>query len=240
MKKALTASFLTLSFATMSANAQSLFSHTFDGSANEVGPALQAFTNGVGTNTSDINAGTLFGSGNGAPGFNTVSGMDLSSYSGFTVEFVVESNFSGIVGASTNGVFFGITNSTTSNATDGTALYNNAGSSTGTAIGLQYGNGRGVAGADFALDEVNGNGSFTAIDTLNATGEYTDDATNGYVISITYALDSGTGNTAVTITSAGLANNISYSTVAATNYAALASLVTPNISTQNGLSLIHI
>ncbi|MDQ8183485.1 thrombospondin type 3 repeat-containing protein [Pelagicoccus sp. SDUM812005] len=211
-----------------SAHIEIPFSHSFDEIENEVGPALQVFDNGAGSTSVDIVTGLLSGAGNGAPGFNTVSGIDLSAHSEFTVEFVVENNYSSIVGSGTNGVFFGITNSPTSNATNGSALFNNAGSAEGTAIGLQVGPGRGSAGADFAFDEVPGNGSFTAI------GAPSDDDTDGYTISVTYAYDAATGHTAVQIVSKGLDVDLDYSTIAPTDYLELASSVTPNVSAQNG------
>lgn len=206
-----------------------IFSHTFDGVDNEVGPALQVFNNGAGETSFDLATGELSGHGtSGAPGFNTVSGIDLSAYAEFTIEYVVENNYSDIASANLNGTFFGIANSETANATDGSALFNNAGSPVGTAIGLQVGPGRGDAGADFVLDEVGGNGVFTAVSAPS------DDATDGYSIFVTYAEESGTGNTAVTITSIGLDSDFDFGIVAETNYSELASEVTPNVSTQGG------
>ncbi|WP_200391867.1 PEP-CTERM sorting domain-containing protein [Roseibacillus ishigakijimensis] len=199
-----------------------LYSHTFDDTANDSTPALQVFDNGN-SHSDSIADGSLQGNGSGAVGFNTVTTLDLSSYPEFTISFVVENNFSAISGSGLNGTFFGLSfndPSPDSNPVNGTALYNNTGSS----LGLQVGSGRGTAA----------NTEWYLSSTYSAIGDFSDDAVDGYTISIRFAEDTATGNTDLTITSEGLATDLNFNTVAGTNYANLAGLVTPNVSTQGG------
>ncbi|MDP0492568.1 MAG: MYXO-CTERM sorting domain-containing protein [Verrucomicrobiota bacterium JB023] len=207
-----------------------LYQHTFDEVANDSSPSIQGFSNGVGGATSNLLTGQIGGGGSSGTGFNTSASLDLSAYDVLMVEFVVENNASGIAGAGLNGAFFGITSSPTSNVTGGTALYNNAGSADGPAFGLQVGTGRGANSADYVFDMQSGNGQFT--DLSNA---FVDDATDGYTVMVTYALDSGTGNTAVSIETSGLASDISFSTVQDIAYADFSSAVTPNVSAQGSV-----
>jgi len=216
-----------------------LFQHTFDNVANDSTPAVQAFDNQTNDISPVVNLTTgLLGENldTSASGFNTVSGIDLTSLDEFTVEYVVSNNYSVIATARFNGAFFGIVNSSAANNTNGGALYNNAGGQPGTpigvAIGLQVGTGRGVAGPDFALDQVANNGAFTSI--FDPDTEVLDDATDGYSIFVNYANDTATGNTVVTITSTGLATDMNFRTVAEVSYAVLAANVTPNVSCQDG------
>lgn len=161
-----------------------LYTHTFDGVANDSTPAIHSFNNGVGTPTpsGDLATGLISATGvtsNGlrisSAGLGTSMPIDLSAETEFTVEFVVENNSSLIATRSINGAFFGITSSATSSATDGTALYNNAGSDSGPAIGLQVGPGRGSVGADYVFDMIDDffiRGFFTDL-----SNDFVDDAT---------------------------------------------------------------
>ncbi|MFC7337794.1 PEP-CTERM sorting domain-containing protein [Haloferula chungangensis] len=213
------------------ANAMVLYTHTFDEVANDSTPALQGFSNNV-NGVFDLTTGVVGGSGTIATGFNTVSSLDLSAHSEFTVAFYVENNASGVATSGTNGAFFGITSSPNSNNIDGSALYNNAGNTDGPAIGLQVGTGRSAPGgslsADYSFDMANGNGSFT--DLSNA---FIDDTTDGYSIFVKYA-DAGLDTTAVTITSVGLETELNFSTTQAIAYSTFSSAVTPNVSAQGG------
>jgi len=151
-----------------------VYSHTFDGMANDSAPAIQAFDNGVSeVPAPDLDAGLLGPNlDTAASGFNTSSSLDLSAETSFTVEFVVENNSSEIVESGFNGNFFGITSSATSNAIDGSALYNNAGSASGPAIGLQVGTERGDSGVNYVIDNAAGNaGVFTGL-----MNDFADDA----------------------------------------------------------------
>lgn len=177
-----------------------------------------------------------------AGGFNTITGIDLSGFDGFAVEYVISNNYDGIVEALANGAFFGVVNSPTANAIDATALYNNAGNGDpfGTSIGLTVGIHRGVVGPDLVLDEADGNnGTFTQL--FDPEVEVLDDATEGYTISVGYSEHVASGNTAVTITSTGLATDFNFSGVGATNFASLAVNVTPNVSAQfSNLNVVSI
>lgn len=213
-------------------SAQDLYNHTFDGVANDSTPALQAFTNGAaGAVLPDLATGLISYFSSQGGGFNTVAPIDLSAESEFTIEFVVLNNSSDINAAGLNGSFFGLTSSPTSNSTTGTALFNNAGDTTGPAFGLQVGTGRGMEPADYAFDMVSGNGTFTAV-TPDST--FTDDATDGYTVSVTYA-DNLDGTTNVTIATTGLVTDINHTVNEAIAYSSFSSAVTPNISSQGGI-----
>lgn len=214
------------------ANADTIhYLHTFDGVANDtVSPANQGFTNGAGgAAVPDSATGLISYTSSQGGGFNTTAPLNLSGETEFTVEFVVTSSYAGIESSGLNGSFFGVTSSATSNATNGTALYNNAGSTSGPAIGLQVGPGRGASDGDYAFDNVSGNGSFTALPDVS------DDAVDGYTISVTYSDTGTTGETGIEIASTGLATNYSFTTVeTGYDFDALAAAVTPNVSAQGG------
>ncbi|MDF7799277.1 PEP-CTERM sorting domain-containing protein [Pontiellaceae bacterium B1224] len=199
---------------------------TFDNIANDTGPAFQEFDNGAGTPFQTITNGVINNAGSSGSGFNTVSGVDLSSYSAFTVGIVVEA---ASLEQGLNGSFFGITSGLDSNGTDGSALFNNAGKVGAPAIGVQIGNGRGGANIDLAFDMVGGNGTFTDISAA-PTQESMDD---GFSLMLTFT-DNGVSDAGVAVTSSGLSTEINYSGTVATTYDTFANHVTGNVSSQGG------
>ena len=69
-----------------------LIDYTFDGVANDIGPAVQVVDNGIAAGTSNDSTGVIStGAGNHTLGFNSSAAVDLSSYAGFTATFVVDS-----------------------------------------------------------------------------------------------------------------------------------------------------
>ncbi|WP_372797604.1 PEP-CTERM sorting domain-containing protein [Pontiella sp.] len=200
--------------------------YSFDGTANDTGPAWQEFDNGAGTPVQDITNGTIANGGSSGSGFNTVDGVDLSSYSSFTVQIDVES---ASLEQGLNGSFFGITTGPDANGTDGSALYNNAGKVGAPAIGVQIGSGRGGSNIDLAFDMVGGNGSFTEI----SAAPTQDSMNDGFTLFMTLT-DNGASDVGITVTSTGLSTNINYSGTLGVTYAAFAGDVTGNVSSQGG------
>jgi hypothetical protein len=210
------------------ATAATIVDFSFDDTANDTGVAFQHFDNATGTSTADLTTGQVSSSSTAAAGFNTVSSIDLSSYSGFTVGIVVESSNFDITIPSYNGSFFGIATGPNANATDGSALWQNAGTTTKPSIGVQFGDaGRGTAGfVELAVDA--GGYSFTQL-----IAAPTVSADDGFTLSLTFT-DNGTGDAGVTVTSTGMDTDINYSGTVGFTYASFADTVSGNISSQGG------
>lgn len=120
---------------TGSATAATVIDYSFDGNAgNDVGPAVQVVENGVDDsvagsvdlNTGLISTGRRNASGNGvhthAIGINSSGTVDLSSFSGFTATFVLDSivlsDFD-VEDLLANGMFFGVVSGTNATGTEG-------------------------------------------------------------------------------------------------------------------------
>ena len=110
-----------------------VLSNNFDGGAT-VGPAFQQVANGLGAGGSaNPTTGVITTSTNSdvsAYGLNTISSLDLSEYTAFTITWVVSA--ATLTGTDaeirSNGWLFGVTNST---LTDGNGLFNNVSESAG-------------------------------------------------------------------------------------------------------------
>ncbi|MEM7672987.1 MAG: hypothetical protein AAF212_06565 [Verrucomicrobiota bacterium] len=121
--------------AVLQVNAQTLIDYTFDGNtSNDIGPALQQVTNGVGSGgSSNLNTGVITtgtrpnGAGNSTYGFNSSSLVDVSTYAGFTATFVVDgiSLAGNVSDLENNGLFFGVVSGTGATGTGGDSLFNN-------------------------------------------------------------------------------------------------------------------
>jgi arylsulfatase A len=105
-----------------------LIDRTFDGVANETGPAIQVVNNGVATGTANTTTGVIVtGASTHTLGFNISATVDLSSYHGFSATFVVDSMTLSVNVSSlgSNGLFFGVVSGTNAIGTTGTSLWNN-------------------------------------------------------------------------------------------------------------------
>ena len=109
-----------------------LIDHTFDGVANDTGPAFQQVANGIGTGgSSNLTSGviTVGNADNSTYGFNNVATVDLGaldpSATGFRVTFEVASTTASVADLLNNGLFLGIVSGTNATGTGGASLWNN-------------------------------------------------------------------------------------------------------------------
>ena len=105
-----------------------LIDYTFDGVANDVGPAFQVVDNGVASGNANTLTGVIStGADTHNLGFNSAATVNLSTYAGFKATFVVDSMTLGVNVADlqANGLFFGVVSGTNATGTAGTSLWNN-------------------------------------------------------------------------------------------------------------------
>jgi len=120
--------------ATVPVDHLTLIDHTFDGVANDVGPAFQQVTNGLGTgglsnlSTGAITTGSNGGGRNSTYGFNNAATIDVGlldpSAIGFRATFEVGSVNADVSSLSYNGLFFGLVSGTGAIGTEGPGLWN--------------------------------------------------------------------------------------------------------------------
>ncbi len=201
---------------------------SFDNTANDTGPAFQHFDNATGSPVATLTNGVVSSSGTAAAGFNTVSSVNLSSYSGFTVKIVVESSNFDTTVAGYNGSFLGIATGANANNTDGTALWNNVGTSADPAIGVQFGDaGRGTAG-DIELAVDAGAASYTTLAAYT-----TNSANDGFTLFLSFS-DNGENDAGVSVATTGLETELAYTGTVGYSYDTLADAVSANVSAQGG------
>ena len=209
--------------------ATTLIMNNFDGDdSNDLGGALVPVSNGLeDVDNSDLSTGLISfqddGNSNPAVGFTSSIAADFSSFSGFTVEWVVASGLN-TADIRSNGWFFGVQDAIGS-ADTGSTLWNNDPDAIGVTL-LRGGAATGTTNADFA-ESLGANGAgenFTSVGSLtNAVVE------DGFTISFTLnsdetwsvssiGLDSGSGELSGSGTLdsgsyAGLADNLFASSV---------------------------
>ncbi len=114
------------------AQAAVLIDHTFDGVANDTGPAFQEVQNTSGTaGTANLSTGEIklgnFDSSN--VGFNNVSTVNVTALdptaTGFTATFYVTSTTADVSSLLYNGMFFGVVSGTAATGTGGSNLWVN-------------------------------------------------------------------------------------------------------------------
>ncbi|MCH7228097.1 hypothetical protein [Haloferula sp. A504] len=164
-----------------------LVDHTFDGVANDIGPAFQQLYNGQGTASTDPSTGYIETTGinNASIGFNTEAAVDASTAAGFTITWVVDSYYdwgldTGAVGGSSvhyNGWFFGVGTSTSDT---GTGLWNNHDS-----LGLLLDGGNTFSANDWSLAANFGGKAFASLGTPATYASLAD----GFTVSLTVNSD---------------------------------------------------
>jgi hypothetical protein len=214
-----------------------LVDRTFDGVANDVGPAFQQISNGVGTGSATVGTGvvTLANVTSGSPstsrGFNTSTTVDVTSVSGatgFKIEWVVTGGTTLVThptptnggtgnGITANGLFFGVTNSTSAT---GTGLFANTTEAIGvTIISPTHGN--------YSLYQTNGTDQDVTSLGISPTQASLED---GFTLALTVNND----NTYL-VTSTGLSTNFNASgtlSATGTQYSEIASSLVANTSIQ--------
>jgi arylsulfatase A len=180
-----------------------LIDHTFDGSANDTGPAFQEVTNGLGSGgSSDLASGRITtgtGVSNSTYGFNNGTTVDVAALDpladGFTVTFEVSSIEGGKVSdLRANGLFFGFVSGSNATGTDGPSLWNNNPDAFG------YVAGSGDYGANVMRQD--GATNFTLTTTRPTDASFAD----GFTLSITLFSDDSWS-----LTSTGLSINLNNS-----------------------------
>lgn len=112
-----------------SSHASILIDYTFDGIANDIGPAVQQFTNGIGTGGSSSTSTGLITTGsavNSTYGLNSSGLVSLTGYTSFTATFVIDSIAIGstaVADLASNGMFFGVVAGPEATNTDATGIY---------------------------------------------------------------------------------------------------------------------
>ncbi|CAA6692447.1 MULTISPECIES: PEP-CTERM sorting domain-containing protein [unclassified Lentimonas] len=162
-----------------------LIESNFDGGST-TGPAFQEFDNGQGTNgTASPATGVIStatdSANNSNVGMNNVSTVDVTSYTSFTVEWVVDSATIDPADITFNGWWFGIGSST---ATNGTAIYANNPGSIGIALVTDAASGR-----PNSMSFVQDGGSTVAQTSLGVAEPSQASILDGFTISMTLNSD---------------------------------------------------
>lgn len=162
--------------------AATLIANNFDGVANDIGPAFQSLSNGVGTGgsgdpaTGTITTGT--GSVNSARGLNNVSLVTIPiGTTSITANFVVSSAPAAVSNLIANGLFFGMVSGSNATSNVTTGLYNNDPRAFGYIAGSTAWGDHGT-GQD--LDQ-NNNTIFTQLPAIPTDASFAD----GFTVSIT-------------------------------------------------------
>jgi len=187
------------------ASATTLIDQTFDGVANDTGPAFQLIENGFNASTGSFNStnGTItLGNENlSAVGINSSSLVDVSTYTSFTATFDISSGSSDYTdrpGAGDNGWFLGIVSGANATETDGAGLFNKGPDP----LGLGY-----VVGSDNYNDhriiQTGATNGSTVVDDSAGTAPTVASVDDGFTMSLTVN-DDGT----YSMTSIGLSTEI--------------------------------
>lgn len=183
-----------------------LIQNDFDGVADDIGPAFQEFDNGQGSGgTANPATGvisTATDATNSNVGMNNSSTVDVTSYSSFTVEWVVSSSTFASASPTTditfNGWWFGIGDST---VTTGSSIYANDPGSIGIVMFSDTGGGR-PASMSFVQD----GGGTVAQTSLGVAEPSLASLQDGFTISMTL-----NSNDTWTVVSSGLSADFSQS-----------------------------
>lgn len=201
--------------------------YRFDGgTTNNIGPAAQVVKNGVDTvtagfanlSTGFIKTGTGFTTNANfhSIGINSSGTVDLSSFSGFTATFTVDSirlSSGEVTDLLANGMFFGVVSGSNATGTGATSLWN----SNPQAIGYVPGSGT-YGDNQFAMNTVSGSASVSTI-ALTTPAPPNAEFLNGFTVTIN-VFDNNTWK----ISSTGLGNELNQSGTLASgiNYATFA------------------
>jgi hypothetical protein len=184
-----------------------LIQNDFDGVADDIGPAFQELDNGQGSGgTAELATGvisTATDSTTSNVGMNNSSTVDVTSYTSFTVEWVVSSSTfvsedSAADDITFNGWWFGIGDST---ATNGDAIYANDSGSIGIVLFSETGGGRPTS-----MSFVQDGGSTVAQTSLDVAEPSLASLEDGFTISMTLNSDD-----TWTVVSSGLSEDFSIS-----------------------------